>query len=121
LRAISVALSPGKRPMRRSRERSRRTPLRKLACDANLGMKASEQLLVLRGGCGKELQRDWPAQLQIDGAVNFANAALAEESKNAVALQEHDAGRESAFVQGTGRNECAGWRHHSRGRRACRS
>jgi len=64
---------------------------------------------------------DVAVQLGIAGAVDFAHPALAEESNDAVAVGEHRAGRESAFVQGAGCSRCAGRWHHSRGRRRCRS
>ena len=44
---------------------------------------------------------DVAVQLGIAGAVDFAHPALAEESNDAVAVGEHRAGRESAFVPGS--------------------
>ena len=123
-RAISSALSPGRRPMRRSSER-RSSPstysiernvdavhfadvvhaahirMRDLPGDAHLGVEPVQQ--IARGRRGQKLERHGLVQLQIVGAIDLAHPALADESQNAVAFGEDGADRKAAFIDGAAR------------------
>ena len=72
--------------------------MRDLAGDADFAVKALQQVLVLRGFLGQELQRHGLAQREVGGAIDFAHAAAAQQSDDAVASAQQRAGEEAAFV-----------------------
>ena len=106
-RAISAALSSGKRPMRRSerrevlavhvlhreersgrrlrrcRRRGRRSDARPAARSAPRCETARAAPDRRRSSVGQELERDWLAEPQIVGAVDLAHAAAPEQADNA--------------------------------------
>jgi len=82
--------------------------VRNLARDSHFGEEARQQVLIFRGGRWQKFKRDRLPQLQIARAIYLAHAASADESNDAVALGEHGAGGETAFIEGVGRNRCAG-------------
>ena len=67
--------------------------------NADLVVKTRECRGVLRHRLGKEFQGDGLAQAQIAGTVDFAHAPLTEASENPVALGQHGARQEPAFVE----------------------
>ena len=124
-RAISVALSPGRRPMRRSERRevlavhvlhgeeglavhladvvdaADRGWVTSRAVRASLWKRSSQSPVLWRRG-GEELERDGLAEGQVVGAVDLAHAALPQEADDAIALEEEIAGREPFVRGGTG-------------------
>ena len=70
----------------------------------------------MRGFFGQEFQRDGLAQRQVRGAVDFAHAAAAQQSEDAVTAAEQRAGKEAAFVLTGAVN--AGDREHCAARNA---
>ena len=79
--------------------------MRDLAGDADFGVKPLQPVLVLRGFRGQELQRHGLAQGKIGGAIDFAHAAPAEQSDDAIASAQQRAGDEAAFIDvGGGRD-----------------
>ena len=117
-RAISIALSSGSRPMRRSSD-DRSSPstysivrnscavdLADVVDAADVGVRhlprrphfvveLREPHGIARRGLGQELQRDLLAEPQVVGAIDLAHAAAAEQPEDAVAAVEHRAGRET--------------------------
>src|ERR1019366_1634408 len=73
--------------------------MRDLAGGAHLAVEAFEQAGMVRRRRGQELQRDGLVELEIDGSVDLAHAAAAEESEYAVALAESGSGGEEGFIR----------------------
>ena len=68
-------------------------------------MKTLEQALVLRGLFGQELQRHRLAEGEVGSAVDFAHAAAAQQSDDAIASAQQGAREKAAFVDvGGGRD-----------------
>src|ERR1017187_4877548 len=74
-----------------------------LACDADFGVEARQHALIGSGLFGKELDGNGLRELEVVGAVDFAHAAAAQETQNAVTVGQEGAGGEAAFVDGCGR------------------
>ena len=121
LRAVSMALSAGSRPMRGEQRgevfaihvlhgderhafdladvvNAADVGVGDLAGDADFAMEAFEQALIARGLFGQEFQRDGLAEREVGGAIDFAHAAAAEQGDDAIAAAEQRAGEEAAFV-----------------------
>jgi len=47
---------------------------------------------------GQELERDWLAQLQIVGAIDFTHSAFTEQPNDPVTLGEHLAGHKTRII-----------------------
>ena len=79
--------------------------MRDLAGDADFAVKTLEQALVLRGLFGQELQRHRLAEGEVGSAVDFAHAAAAQQSDDAIASAQQGAREKAAFVDvGGGRD-----------------
>ena len=121
LRAISSALSEGRRPMRRSSD-DRSSPstysierktlalgladvvhaadvgMRDPARDAHFVAEALERRSSSVCGFGQELQRDGLAQPEVVGAIDLAHAAAAQQRDHAIAFGDDQARRIAALI-----------------------
>ena len=121
LRAVSRALSAGRRPMRVSRRgevfavhvlhgderhaldfadivHAADVGMRHQARHAHFAVEAFQQALVARGLLGQEFQGDGLAEREIGGAIDFAHAAAAQQRDDAIASAKQGAGKKAAFV-----------------------
>ena len=63
--------------------------VRHLARDPHFVIKASQRAIVGSGGLRQKFQRHRLAQCQIDGAVDFAHPAAAQQSRHTIAPGNH--------------------------------
>ena len=79
-----------------------------LARDADFVVEAGEGAIVGGGGFGEEFQGDGLAESEVGGAVDFAHAAAAQESGDAIAAGHDGAWKEAAFIDAGGGTEAGG-------------
>jgi hypothetical protein len=79
--------------------------MRHLSRRANLVVQLRQPHGITGDGAGQEIEGNRLTEAQIVGAIDFAHAATAEESDDAIAAVEQRPWREAPMVDGIGRGE----------------
>ena len=79
-----------------------------LARDADFVIETREGAIVGGGGFGQEFQGDRLAEREIGGAVDFAHAAAAQQSRDTIAAGHDGTGQKAAFIHTAGGTQAGG-------------